>query len=116
MARRNIRTGPITQFWRSDSPTIFRSRKTSPISSYLTLANAGYIMRMSPRAIGMFVVPAWNESMNPSTPGTNVPRATPAAMAAKIQNVSQRSRKESFLAMASDIRRSRASSPGRTRS
>ena len=86
MARTNIRIGPITQFWRRESPTIFRSRKTSPISSYFTLAKGGYIIRMSPTAIGMLVVPTWNELMNPSTPGTNMPMATPAAMAAKIQN------------------------------
>ncbi len=53
-------------------------------------------------AMGMFVVPAWNELMNPSAAGTSEPIATPAAMAAKIQNVSQRSRNESFLATPSD--------------
>jgi len=51
----------------------------------------------------MLVVPAWNELMNPSTPGTNVPTATPAAIAAKIQKVSHRSRKESFFEIPLDI-------------
>ena len=68
-ARTNIRIGPTTQFWTSDRPTTFRSRKTSPISSYLTFAKGGYIIRMSPMAIGMFVVPTWNELTNDSTPG-----------------------------------------------
>ena len=37
-ARTNIRIGPITQFCTSDRPSIFLFRKTSPISSYFTLA------------------------------------------------------------------------------
>ena len=33
IASRNIRIGPTTQFWTSDSPSTFQSRKTRPISS-----------------------------------------------------------------------------------
>ena len=32
-ARTNMRMGPITQFWRSDRPSTFQLRKTSPSSS-----------------------------------------------------------------------------------
>ena len=58
MASTNIRIGPITQFCTSDNPSTFQSRNTSPSSSYFTLASGGYIMRISPMAMGMFVVPA----------------------------------------------------------
>ena len=62
-------TGPITQFWRRERPITFLSRNTSPISSYFTLAKGGYIMRMSPTAIGILVVPTWKELMKFSAPG-----------------------------------------------
>ena len=57
MARTNIRIGPITQFCTSDRPSIFQLRKTSPSSSYFTLASGGYIIRIRPMAIGILVVP-----------------------------------------------------------
>ena len=62
-------TGPITQFWMRERPITFLSLNTSPISSYFTLANGGYIIRMSPTAIGILVVPTWKELMKLSTPG-----------------------------------------------
>ena len=55
-----MRTGPITQFWTRESPSTFLFLKTSPISSYFTLAKGGYIMRISPMAMGILVVPTWN--------------------------------------------------------
>jgi len=57
-ASANISAGPITQFCSSDSPRILRLRNTSPSRSYCTLASGGYIIRISPTAIGMLVVPA----------------------------------------------------------
>jgi|GEM_PF-6977868 len=69
MARTNMSAGPMSQFCASDSPRIFLLRKTSGISSYFTLAKGGYIMRMRPAAMGMFVVPTWKRLMNCSTPG-----------------------------------------------
>ncbi len=56
-ANRNIRIGPMTQFWTSDTPSTFQSRNTSPSSSYFTLASGGYIIKINPSAMGMFVVP-----------------------------------------------------------
>ena len=58
IARANIRIGPMIQFCTSESPSTFQSRKTSPSSSYFTLASGGYIIRIRPMAMGMFVVPA----------------------------------------------------------
>ena len=56
-ARTNIRTGPTIQFWTSERPRTFVFWNTFPSSSYFTFASGGYIMRMSPTAIGIEVVP-----------------------------------------------------------
>ena len=48
-------------------------------------------------AMGIFVVPTWNRSITPSTPGKRLPVATPTAMARKIHSVRNRSRKERRL-------------------
>ncbi|MNS35215.1 hypothetical protein D3C72_673640 [compost metagenome] len=45
-------------------------------------------------AMGMLVVPTDRPSIQAGSPGTTVPSSTPSAMAAKIHNVSQRSRKD----------------------
>jgi hypothetical protein len=62
-------------------------RKTVPISSYLTLASGGYIIRMRPTAMGMDVVPTLNSSSKGTMPGNTYPAATPTPMARKIQTV-----------------------------
>ena len=77
----------MTQFCTSDSPSTFQLRNTSPSSSYFTLASGGYIIRISPMAIGMLVVPTWKRLMNASTPGIRYPAPTPTAIARKIQSV-----------------------------
>ena len=59
-----------------------------------TRASGGYIIRIRPMAMGMLVVPTDRPSIQPGSPGTTVPSSTPSAMAAKIHNVSQRSRKD----------------------
>ena len=87
MASTNIRIGPMTQFCTSDSPSTFQSRNTSPNSSYFTLASGGYIIRIRPSAMGMFVVPTWKRLMNDSMPGRKCPSPTPTAIARKIQTV-----------------------------
>ena len=89
--------GPMTQFWTSERPRTFLFRKTSPSSSYLTLARGGYIMRMRPMAIGILVVPTWKLLIKDSVPWMKYPRPTPRAIAANIQSVRNRSTKESFL-------------------
>ncbi len=58
-----------------------------PISSYFTFASGGYIIRISPMAMGMEVVPTLKRSRNGTTPGTRYPSPTPTAMAGKIQSV-----------------------------
>ena len=86
-ASANIRIGPTTQFWTRDSPRTFPLRKTRGSSSYRTFASGGYIIRMSPIAIGIEVVPTDIRSRAGTTLGTRNPSATPAPMAMKIQSV-----------------------------
>ena len=94
-ANTNISTGPRTQFWNSDSASTRLSAKTRGSSSYFTFARGGYIIRISPMAMGMLVDPTDRLSSHAGRPGTTVPRSTPSAMATKIHRVSHRSRKES---------------------
>ena len=86
-ARTNIRTGPTIQFWTSDRPSTFVFRNTVCSSSYRTFASGGYIIRMSPIAIGIEVVPTESPVMSAGTAGEKYPMAIPAAMARKIQSV-----------------------------
>ena len=59
MARINIKIGPRNQFKTRDALSRRKFRNTSPSSSYFTFASGGYIIRMSPKAMGRFVVPTW---------------------------------------------------------
>src|SRR5512137_1241550 len=99
-ARTNISTGPTIQFWTIDSPSTFVSRKMVGSSSYFTLASGGYIMRISPMAIGIDVVPAERPVITTGTAGKKYPIPIPTAIARKIQRVRYRSRKESCLPVA----------------
>jgi hypothetical protein len=47
----------------------------------------GYIITISPTAIGIEVVPTLKRLRNGTTPGTSHPRVTPKAIAVKIQRV-----------------------------
>jgi hypothetical protein len=69
MARANIRIGPITQFWTSDWPRISVLGTAARRFSYRTLASGGYIMTISPAAIGTLVVPTLRRLITPSIPG-----------------------------------------------
>jgi len=51
------------------------------------LASGGYIIRMSPMAIGRLVVPTVKRPQKPATPLHRAPVATPMPMARKIQRV-----------------------------
>ncbi len=64
-----MRTGPTIQFCTREMPRIFQLWKTSPSSSYFTLAKGGYIMTINPIAMGMLVVPTWKRLMKPATAG-----------------------------------------------
>ncbi len=72
-ASANIRIGPTTQFCTSESASTLPLRKTSGSSSYRTLASGGYIIRMSPMAMGIEVVPTLSRSRAGTTPGTAQP-------------------------------------------
>ena len=68
-ARPNIKSGPMTQFWTSERARTRVLRNTSGSSSYFTLANGGYIIRMSPTAMGIEVVPTESRVMPRATSG-----------------------------------------------
>ena len=59
MANRNMRMGPITQFWIKERVRTLKFLKTWGSSSYRTLARGGYIIRIKPMAMGILVVPTW---------------------------------------------------------
>ena len=83
----NMRSGPTIQFCTSESPRIRLLRNTSCNSSYRTLVNGGYIITISPTAIGMEVVPTLKRFKKGTIPGTSHPAPTPTAMAANIHSV-----------------------------
>lgn len=84
--------GPIIQFCISDSARTRQLRKNLGSSSYLTFASGGNIMRISPTAIGIDVVPI--ESLVTASPtwGTKYPNPTPNPIAMNIHNVRNLSR------------------------
>jgi hypothetical protein len=95
MANANIRTGPIIQFCYSERPRILKFLNTPPNSSYLTFASGGYIIRIRPIAIGIFVVLSgedFNESQNAAIAGKKNPEKTPINIARNIQRVKYLSR------------------------
>jgi hypothetical protein len=66
---------------------------------YFTFASGGYIMTMRPSAMGRLVVPTVIGAKNAAgSVRTKCPRTTPSPMAAKIQTVRYRSRKDIFCA------------------
>jgi hypothetical protein len=69
--------------------------KTSGNFSYLTFASGGYIIRINPIAIGMFVVPELNEFQNVDIPDQKYPIITPVNITRNIQRVRYRSKNES---------------------
>ena len=77
----------MTQFCTSDSPSTFQLRNTSPSSSYFTLASGGYIIRISPMAMGMFVVSDLEAVDEGLDARDSVSSPTPTAIARKIQRV-----------------------------
>jgi hypothetical protein len=90
IARENISTGPIIQFCTRERPRILKFWKTPPSSSYFTFANGGYIIRISPMAIGMFVVLSgedFSESQKAAIAGKKYPDPTPMNIARKIHSV-----------------------------
>jgi hypothetical protein len=87
MARKNITKGPTIQFWVSERLKSFRFLKTNGSFSYFTFASGGYIIKTSPTAMGILVVPELNEFQKPDIPGIKYPVTTPANMTRNIQRV-----------------------------
>jgi hypothetical protein len=86
-ARKNMTNGPTIQFCVSDKLSNLRFLNTKGIFSYFTFANGGYIIRIRPMAIGIFVVPVLNEFQKPEIPGAMYPIITPENMIMNIQRV-----------------------------
>src|SRR4029077_17080918 len=84
--------GPTTQFCTSDKTITFLFLKTSGNSSYRTFVNGGYIITISPTAIGVDVVPTLKRFRNGTTPGTSQPSPPPRAIPKTIHAVRKRSR------------------------
>ncbi len=87
MASTNISMGPIIQFNINDAVSTLVSLNTSPMFSYFTLANGGYIMSIKPIANGILVVPLEYEFINAADDGIKYPIATPTAIAINIHRV-----------------------------
>jgi hypothetical protein len=77
----------MIQFCTIESVSTRLLRKTLPSSSYLTFARGGYIIRMSPIAMGIEVVPTLMLLSAAVKPGADKPSATPSPMARKIHSV-----------------------------
>lgn len=69
MARKNMSTGPITQFSSKDIERIRVFLKTFGNMAKLTFAKGGYIIRISPMARRILVLPLLKEFMRSGTPG-----------------------------------------------
>ena len=89
--------GPTIQLRNKEAPKTFVFLNTSPICSYFTFANGGYIIRISPIAKGILVVPLEKELISPLLEGIKYPTATPKTIAKNIQSVKKRSRKPNFF-------------------
>ena len=61
--------GPMIQFNKRDTPKILVFLKTTFSLSYFTFVKGGYIIKMSPIANGMLVVPDENELIKPAEEG-----------------------------------------------
>jgi len=70
----------------------------------LTLASGGYIITISPMAMGMLVVPDDIEFQKSAMPGESQPQNTPIAMAKKIHNVRYLSKNFSLVFMLIDLK------------
>jgi len=91
----NISAGPITQLRINDGTMSVRSVVTSPILEYRTLANTGYIISISPIAIGSETVAILTSSSQSLRSGMSRPRPRPSAIAARIHTGRNRSSRDS---------------------
>jgi hypothetical protein len=80
-----------------ESNSTFVFEKTLGSSSYFTFASGGYIIKMSPIAMGIEVDPILIDFRNPEKEGISFPRSTPRAIAVKIHSVRYLSKNESFF-------------------
>jgi hypothetical protein len=92
IASKNIKKGPTIHVIKSEENKRRLLFKVAGTFAKSTLVSGGYIMRMSPIAKGILVVPMATFDNNPSTLGIIFPRSTPTPMAKKIHRVRKRSR------------------------
>jgi hypothetical protein len=67
--KQNIRNGPMIQVINIDKEKSFRLLKSAGIFSNRTFVNGGYIIKISPKANGILVVPDENELMKSGIEG-----------------------------------------------
>jgi hypothetical protein len=91
-ANTNINKGAMIQVMNKDIPINFKFLNIRGISSYLTFAIGGYIIKINPIAKGMLVVPL-DKLSKESAIVVKYPNPTPINIAAKIQSVKKRSKK-----------------------
>jgi hypothetical protein len=91
-ASTNMNKGAMIQVMNKDMPINFKFLNIRGISSYLTFAIGGYIIKINPIAKGMLVVPL-DKLSKESAIFVKYPNPTPINMAAKIQSVKKRSKK-----------------------
>src|SRR5690554_1994308 len=85
--RININKGPTIQLRIRETLNTFLFLNTLPILLYLTFASGGYIIRISPMARGIFVVPFDIELILSDISGKKYPIPTPITIARNIQSV-----------------------------
>src|SRR5665647_2442468 len=103
MASTNISIGPAIQFWKRENVNTFLFSVTFPISSYLTLANGGYIITIRPIAIGHDIVPVLISPRDVARFGNRYPPPIPIAIAINIHKVKNLSKNDNFSRLISSI-------------
>ena len=100
-ARQNIKSGPINQFNTKEKLNNLLSDNTSGKDLKSTLARGGYIIAISPMAIGIFTSLIDSPPIKPETPGANAPSVNPNIIARRIQTVKYLSKNPSSFTLCS---------------
>jgi hypothetical protein len=97
VANKNIKNGPIIQVIKNDAVSNFGFSNILGTCEKSILVNGGYIIKISPIAKGILVVPDENELIKPAVLGIKYPIPTPISIAKNIQRVKNRSKKFNFF-------------------
>src|SRR5690625_4209082 len=103
IASANINTGPIIQFKNKEIDKIFTFLKTLGNIEKSTFAKGGYIIKINPMAMGIFVDPTLNLSTKSGVFGKKYPMEIPINIARKIHKVRFRFKKPIFFGVLADL-------------